>query len=681
MNTLLDEQLTRKERGQLMDFWSVRYHNQSMAPITMSVADDNGKIRTEGGYGAWDAKEFSKYVNSVSPQSKKLQEILRESYGNPESPNHPVTKIYLERQESLKKERSNSISADRERLDLQLQAEKSAWQSWAANEKNTIFPGEFDKDVKKYDREKTTTMDALYQYDRSFNHPLTDPDRNLQLDPPTFTERRDWLLHRNAINQEKYGQRERSFDTNNDREQNALGMTPKNWLTAEEQFDRDRSAPERSGSVMPKELVAIVEQRKELDKILATERDGAGIAVHNNWEKVLPKPEDIEKQRVLDYKQQERLLAQNMANQATPMVSTADASRSHNSAPSFKGEQKTDFRNNLMNFRNNLKENIERADRQPTIGQELTNTIVAQRPRNILKENRLNKEELDKQNQIKAQLRKDQEAREAALLDKAREINDQKISSVALEKTPERKEAERIALHYQQKVNQGTSNIMETKMSNPNYVQKRMLMEKNKPQTLKDKANEFMLEKVNWVKEAYQNDQQTFMQARANLSGSLAMLSKKMQQKVNIVREQAAEVVRDLTQNVQPQKPAMAFASNVVPLQRGFPPNPLRIKSKVATNQSQARTPTQQPTEQKNSPFAFLQRLFPANPLRTKRNQAQKQTQEQSRKQGVEAAPSQNQQPTVAQQRLFPSNPARSNKPQPVRKPIQTQERGIKRQQ
>lgn len=673
-----DEQLTRKERGQLMDFWSVRYHNQSMAPITMSVADDNGKIRTEGGYGAWDANEFSKYVNAVSPQSKKLQELLRSSYENPESPNHPVTKIYLERQESLKKERANSVSADRERLDLQLQAEKSGWQSWAAQEKNTIFPGEFDKDVKKYEREKNNTLEALYQYDRSFNHPLTDPDRNLQSDPPTFSERRDWLLHRNAINQEKYGQRERSFDTTNDREQNALGMTPTNWLTEEEQIDRGRSAPQRSGSAIPKELIAIIEQRKELDKMLATERDGAGVAVHNNWEKVLPKPADIEKQRILDYRQQEKLLAQNMGNQATPMVSTADASRAHNSAPALQGEQKTKHRQELMEFRNNLKNNIAKVDRQPTVGQELTNAIVSQRPRNILKENRLNKEELEKQTQMEAQLRKEQEAREAAILEKVREIGDQKIASVVLQKTPERKEAEQIALHYKQKVDAGTANIMETKMSNPSYVQKRMLMEKNKPQTLQDKANQFVAEKINWVKEAYQNDRQSMMQTRDKLTGSLALLSHKMKQQVNNVRQQAAEVVRDVAHSIQPQtqQPAMAFASNVVPLQRPFPSNPLRIKSKAPSQHNK----TQQPTQEKNGPFAFLQRLFPSNPLRAKRNELQKKAQSQNK--GVEAAPSQNQQiHAEAMQRPFPQNPARSNKPQPVKRATQTQDRGIKRQQ
>lgn len=688
MDPMLDEKLTRTERKLLSDFWAVRYHNQSLAPVTMSVADDNGQIRNEGGYGSWDADSFSKYVTQVSKQSQKLQGILLDTRENPESPNHPVTKIFLERQEALKKERTNSISADRERLDLQLRSEKASWQSWAAQEKNNIFPGAFDRDVKKYDREKNAAFGELYQYDKSFNHPLTDPDRNLQKDPPTFGERRDWLLHRNAINQEKYGNRERSFDINNDREQNALGMTPKNWLNEQEQIDRDRIAPQRSGSILPKQLSAIVDQRKEIDKMLATERNSQGQAVHNDWEKSLPKRHEIDQKRTLDHKQEEKIFAQVSANQSTPMVSVADASRSHNSAPALiKPEKvKTQFHKNMANYRNNLKDNIQKIERQPTVGQELSNAIVAQRPRNALKEQRLEKEEQDKQNIVFEQQRKDQDAREAVLLKKAHELREMKNFAIP-EKSPERKEAEKIALYYKQKVDAGTANIHETKMSNPNYVQKMQLLQKNKPKTLNEKTQDFVQDKVNWFKEAVKNDQQSLNATREKLTGALGMLSQKMKTNLGVIREQATEVVRDVARSIQQQTLQPAMASNTVldfAQRKPFPKNPMRVKN-APVQQTQVRSQTQQPSKD-NGVFSFVQKLFPKNPMKVNRQavqQKQEQTRSQSQNSRVENSPIQNQERSnvVQMKKVFPKNPMRQTTAQPVQKQQHTPEQSRSRKQ
>lgn len=555
--------LTRNEKIQLYEFWATRYHNQSLAPITMSPTQ-----KPEGGYGAWDATMFAKYVNQKSKSNPEIKKLLDPYKELPHNENHPVTKIFKEREASLTKQRESAVSADKERLDLQMKAEKSSYTAWVSHEMYKHSEGLLAIHVKQALDKKHEAFSALINYDKQHNHPLTDPNRNLEKDGPTVDERRDWMLNRTASNTQKYGTRERTFDATNDQEQAILGMMQERFLSPEQQAEFNRKAPARTESLIPQGLQNKIDQRKEIDRLTETQRVN-GVAVGSDWmEKVPPSNIDKERLRSLSVLQESRQIAKVSLDQ------TQSATVGH--APAVRSAFQNNIPEHVTKLRKNLANSIEQRDRAQSAGQVAENMVASRIPTQT------------GSNPVQAPKSPVLGVREQAMVDAIQKRNSETEDFVIQhsQKSPLRLQAEKMAAPYAKKVEQGNADIFETKMANPDYVHKRLLSEKHNAQNNRTPQN---------VQKNVPTS--TFMQ---RLSSQVNSFRQSIKQEFTDIRKASTKVTEDTIDKIrsilpanpyQAQRTAPPRTSNLLKWPN-LPANPFEAQRNAHKN-TQTNNPTQ----------------------------------------------------------------------------------------
>lgn len=174
---------SQKEREELFTFWRSKYHYNK---IKIALSSDNS-----GGQGFFDA-ELVSFAN-ISERSV-VDEL------------HPVNIFFSNRKDELIEEIKNSQDEDQFRIILLMQAEKSGYDYWKYKNIYNINSS-YPIYIKQIIQNKIENLLAIFkdslaqliEYDRENGNPLTDPDRDLEKDPPSVFEYRRWLTRGNRI--------------------------------------------------------------------------------------------------------------------------------------------------------------------------------------------------------------------------------------------------------------------------------------------------------------------------------------------------------------------------------------------------------------------------------------------------------------------------------------------------
>lgn len=336
------QQLNKKQIDELQDFWIDRYHQQAERPVTMSPT---GQV--EGGYGLWNASLHMKELVRQGEKDPSLKKDLIKYAKTPYSPEHPVTKQYLERLNFMEEQYKKSPSVDKDRLGLQIRAEKKGYEVFISNQRHLLGkrPGLDDK-KQQLKNEFSVAMKDVYSYDRKHNHPITDPDRNLRKDPPTLDERRAWMVDRQANFKDGISFNDRVIDTNNNNELAGLGLIQKRFMTQTQLNNAEREAPARQDTIVPEYLRNQFSREQQL-----AARAPASVSLKDN---------------IIQFRQQENKQVVQQAQQKTSTVSTKEV------APAFVEQLKAPSNDNLNNFRAKLRDrNNQRGHQTETPAQEV----------------------------------------------------------------------------------------------------------------------------------------------------------------------------------------------------------------------------------------------------------------------------------------------------------------------
>ena len=316
---------TNTERENVRSFWHERYHSQAERPVTMSP-----DRQQEGGYGAWDAGIYARDLKYKALNDKKLAQTLDLFKETPEWNEHPVSREYLKRRADLIEERRKSCGADKDRLDLQMNAEAKGYKAWMTKEHFGHRQQEpsAKRLLDEAERNKDQAFTELYRYDRKHSHPLTDPNRNLAKDPPDVSERRKWMIEREAMDKYGVARQPRRFDDRNDTEMAGLGMMPKNWMDEQQLKQANRQAPVHSGKVVPERMERSVAQRQEVDRLTGTRRNLEGQAIGRDWSHDLrQKTTDEKRQATTSFRKEQIEVATRSNRQGTESVADTRASQ------------------------------------------------------------------------------------------------------------------------------------------------------------------------------------------------------------------------------------------------------------------------------------------------------------------------------------------------------------------
>lgn len=181
-------------RRELLNAWRNHYYQN-----TINMSPIEGHL--QGGQGYFDSQI---YFSSLDYDSFKNL--------SPSDDNHPVNIAFRKRQEELEIEFNKSSQADRERLSNLIEVEKDSHDFW---QKNELFSKvlENDEHGKPYPKELVDeirsernlsqenfrcSMEDLINYDSTYHHPLSEPNRNYNIEPITDKERETWC-NRNSI--------------------------------------------------------------------------------------------------------------------------------------------------------------------------------------------------------------------------------------------------------------------------------------------------------------------------------------------------------------------------------------------------------------------------------------------------------------------------------------------------
>lgn len=305
-----------REQKALKRFWFERYHRQAEVPVRMSPSG-----QPEGGFGMWDASVHAGRLMNRAVTDPDLARQLHETRDVPQSSLHPVTAAYRERRQTLQDERKISCGADRERLDLLMMAERKAYDHWAAQEHFRFGSNDVTtRSLDKTEREKDAAFLALYSYDRKHSHPLTDPNRNMEKDPPDLAERRAWMVQRENLEKGPA----RRLDHSNEKEMQGLGLVPAGWLDAEHAKEAQRKAPRHSGMFAPHRIERDIDRRRNIDKLMGRERPAPVAPLQKAMEAAVA-PRASNRPAKLELTPREALVQHSLRqnNQASELVASA----------------------------------------------------------------------------------------------------------------------------------------------------------------------------------------------------------------------------------------------------------------------------------------------------------------------------------------------------------------------
>ena len=435
---------TSKERDEVRAFWANRYHDQAIDPVPMSPSRQN-----EGGYGLWDAAVHADNLRSQSRNNPALARSLDLMKDAPESTAHPVTAAYTKRREAMMEQRRVSCGADRDRLDLMVNAEAKAHQAWVKHEhfghRKNESPARAMLD--NADREKAKAFNDLFQYDKRHGHPLTDPNRNLRTNPPDVAERRQWMVERAAVVKNGTQPKARQFDPNNDREMAGLGMMPKNWMDPKQLRDADRKAPPHSGKLIPSHLEARHEQRREIDRLTGTKRSLNGEVIGPDWAanvRAISSGQKLEAQK--SFREEQVAIAKRSTRQGTESVADTRTISDRNAITAQPGA----LAEKLAARRDVAIQQAPKEERRPTLGQQIY-------------QDRLLREAGNAQSRGEVKMKPLVNVREAA----------PPVSK-------DRQHAEAVARRYE-RITDRTQSVRHAKMTSPDHVQKVLHARKHTP--------------------------------------------------------------------------------------------------------------------------------------------------------------------------------------------------------
>ena len=173
----------QQEREELFMFWRSKYHYNK---IKIALSSESS-----GGQGFFDAE----LVSFANLSERSVVDEL-----------HPINSFFNNRKEELIEEIKNSQDEDQFRIILLMQAEKSGYDYWQYKNIyniNTSYPIYIKQIIQnKIENLLSLFKDSLAQlieYDRENGNPLTDPDRNLEKNPPSVFEYRRWLTRGTRI--------------------------------------------------------------------------------------------------------------------------------------------------------------------------------------------------------------------------------------------------------------------------------------------------------------------------------------------------------------------------------------------------------------------------------------------------------------------------------------------------